>query len=96
MDDLRDAEIARLEAELVRLRAAPDPATEPEQSAEPDRDPDGMPAGWAALHEELAEQEREPASMYAASLHPDEAHERVLASGHGVGGHAGLGAAASN
>ena len=34
--------------------------------------------------------------MYCGYQHPDEAHERVLASGHGVGGHAGLGAGASN
>lgn len=59
-------------------------------------DPDGMPAGWAELHEELAGQEPEPAPMYYGYRHPDEAHVLVLASGHGVGGQAGLGAGASN
>ncbi len=38
----------------------------------------------------------EPAVMAYASLNPDDAAAAVLASGHGVGGHPGLGAGASN
>jgi hypothetical protein len=95
MSDTRDRQIAEREEQILALRSKP-AAPEPEPSPEPDREPDGMPAGWAELHEELAGQERRPSTMYAASRHPDQAYERVLASGHGVGGHAGLGAGASN
>jgi hypothetical protein len=49
-----------------------------------------------AADEELQLEPEPGAVLYGTSLHPDLAHERILASGHGAGGHAGLGAAASN
>src|SRR5258708_37093020 len=99
MSDTRDREIAELEARIMALWSRPDPEpAAPEAAPEPapERDPDVMPAGWAALHEELAELEPEPSTMYYGYQHPDEAHELALASGHGVGGHPGLGAGVSN
>ena len=49
----------------------------------------------ASLRPESPMPEPSP-SMYGVSPHPDVAHEQILASGHGVGGHAGLGAAVTN
>jgi hypothetical protein len=48
------------------------------------------------LSEELQPEPEPGAVLYRVSLHPDQAHERILATGHGVGGHAGLGAAVGN
>jgi hypothetical protein len=48
------------------------------------------------LSEELQPEPEPGPSMYGTSLHPDIAHERITDTGHGVGGHAGLGAGVSN
>ncbi len=53
--------------------------------------PKRRPAGAMARKAEPA-----PVSVYAASLHPDDAAAAVLASGHAVGGHPGLAAGVSN
>ncbi len=81
MNDPRDAQIAALRAQLAEAEAARQAADE-----------------HTALSEELQpEPEPEPGpSMYSGYQHPDEAHERILATGHGVGPHPGLGAAISN
>jgi hypothetical protein len=57
--------------ELLSTRPDPPDMTGPLISAEPvgdGRDPDGMPAGWAALHEELAQHEHpQPGWVYDES-----------------------------
>ncbi len=75
--------IAELQARLDALlaeKAAAEPAPEP------------------ARFDFFARSEPEPerAVFYSGYTHPDLAHERILASGHGVGGHPGLAAAVSN
>jgi hypothetical protein len=90
MPDPRSLQIESLRAQLAEAEAALAQAG-----------PAGVPVAEEIAPEPepvqaLLESEPEPVSMYDVPQDPAEALAGVLASGHEVGGYAGLGAAVSN